>query len=109
MDEPDFVPLQFTPFPKEEMGKRALEFFEMLNKRRSMRDFSKQPVAKELIEQAIRSAGTAPSGAHLQPWTFVAISNHELKKKIRTAAEIEEKKSYEQRMPEEWLEVLAPL
>ncbi|HIK78321.1 MAG: nitroreductase family protein [Methanobacteriota archaeon] len=109
MDEPDFVPLQFAPYPKEEMKERAIEFFNMLKKRRSMRDFSPQPVAKELIEYAIRSAGTAPSGAHLQPWTFVAISNLELKEKIRAAAEKEEKKSYEQRMPEEWLEVLAPL
>lgn len=109
MDEHDFVPLQFTPYPKKEMRGRAREFYEMLNERRSTRDFSAKPVDKELIEYAIRSAGTAPSGAHLQPWTFVAISNSELKRKIRDAAEIEEKKSYNQRMPEEWLEVLAPL
>lgn len=109
MPEGDFIPLKHTIVPIDVMEKRALEFFELMQERRTTRDFSEKPVSRNLIERAIHTAGTAPSGAHLQPWTFVAISNSELKMKIRHAAEIEEKKSYDQRMPEEWLELLRPL
>lgn len=88
--------------PEEEMLNRSLSFYQWLDKRRSVRSFSDQPVSKEIIENIIKSASTAPSGAHKQPWTFCAISNPELKSKIRVAAEKEEKLSYESRMSERW-------
>jgi len=91
------------------MLSNALSFYEQMDKRRTTRHFSKREVPRELIELAIRTASTAPSGAHLQPWTFVAISNKELKARIREEAEIEEARFYEDRIPEEWEEVLAPL
>jgi len=74
-----------------------------------VRDFSDRPVPREWIELAIRTAGTAPSGAHRQPWTFVAVSDPALKREIRIAAEAEERKSYEERMSDEWLRALEPL
>ncbi len=77
--------------------------------RRSVREFSSESVPRELIEVAVQTASTAPSGANRQPWKFVVVGNPELKRKIRVAAEAEEKASYEQRMPDEWLEALAPL
>jgi nitroreductase len=91
------------------MSNQASDFFNLMNKRRTTRHFSKKEVPRELIEIAIKTAGTAPSGAHLQPWTFVAISNNDLKRKIRKAAEEEEKKTYSERMPEAWAELLRPL
>ncbi len=92
------------------MESRAQLFFEEMDARRSVRDFSSDPVPRELIETAIRAASTAPSGAHRQPWRFVAVSDPEIKRRIREAAEHEEYISYEGgRMPEEWLEALAPL
>ena len=108
-DESNFVPLQFSELPESDMLERARGFYQQLQKRRTTRHFSKRSVNKELIELAVRSAGTAPSGAHLQPWTFVVISNSELKQKIRTAAEDEEKRFYDERIPEAWQEVLTPL
>ena len=92
-----------------EMEARALAFFQSMECRRSVRDFSPEPVARTLIEKAIETASTAPSGAHRQPWRFVAVSDPAIKRRIRQAAEVEEKKSYEGRMPPEWLEALAPL
>jgi len=80
-----------------------------MNSRRTTRHFSKEMVPRELIEKAIMCGSTAPSGAHLQPWTFVAVSNSEIKSKMRNAAELEEKKTYTERMPEAWQEVLQPL
>ena len=77
--------------------------------RRTTRHFSSDPVPREAIEEAIRTAGTAPSGAHQQPWTFVAVSDPELKQRIRDAAEREEYENYHGRMPSEWLQALAPL
>ena len=77
--------------------------------RRTVRDFSAEPVPFELIRQAVRAAASAPSGANRQPWRFVVVSDPAVKKEIRLAAEAEEKESYERRMPEEWLEALAPL
>lgn len=77
--------------------------------RRTTRHFSGKPVPKHLIELAIQFASTAPSGAHLQPWTFAVISNQELKQRIREAAEAEERRTYEERMPEAWAELLRPL
>lgn len=91
------------------MRRRADAFYELLDRRRSVRFFAPDPVPRELIEIAIRTASTAPSGAHRQPWRFVVVGDPEIKRKIRVAAEAEEKKSYEERMPEEWLEALAPL
>ena len=91
------------------MLERSNDLFEQMSTRRTTRHFSSKAVPKELIELAIKCGSTAPSGAHLQPWTFVAISNKELQEKLREAAEIEERKTYSQRMPEAWQEVLEPL
>ena len=104
-----FVPLEFSEIEREEMLRRARSFYSQMNSRRTTRHFSKKKVPRELIELAIRTAGTAPSGAHLQPWTFVAISNSEMKARIREAAEEEERRFYRERVPEEWEQVLAPL
>ena len=109
MSQDGFIPLQWKELPEEIMKVKAIELFENMNERRTTRHFSKRDVPRELIEYAIRCGSTAPSGAHLQPWTFVAVSNHELKKQMREAAEIEEKKTYSERMPEAWQEVLEPL
>jgi nitroreductase len=108
-DDLNFVPLQFVELPEAEMLARARSFYQQLQRRRTTRHFSTRVVQRELLELAVRSAGTAPSGAHLQPWTFVVISNSELKKKIRAAAESEERRFYDERIPEAWLEVLSPL
>jgi nitroreductase len=104
-----FIPLEFERLTEEEMRRRAAEFEQQMKTRRTVRDFSDEPVPFELIETAIRIAGRAPSGANFQPWTFVVVSNPEVKRKIRLAAEEEEKESYQHRMPPEWLEALAPL
>lgn len=96
-------------YSAEEMLNRSTAFYEWLDKRRSVRMISDKPVSKALIENLILSASTAPSGAHKQPWSFCAVSNPELKSKIRAAAEIEEKKSYESRMSERWKKDLEPL
>ncbi|HIC49946.1 MAG: nitroreductase family protein [Candidatus Thalassarchaeum betae] len=108
-DEPGFIELAFEELSSEDMLERAREFHTQMSQRRTTRHFSAREVPRELIELAVRTAGTAPSGAHLQPWTFVAVSNPELKVRIREAAEAEEKKFYEGRMPEAWEEVLTPL
>jgi len=104
-----FIPLDWSELPENEMERRALELFQHMDKRRTTRHFSSREVPRRLIEQAIRCGSTAPSGAHLQPWTFVAVSNTELKIKMREAAEKEERKTYSERMPEAWQEVLEPL
>ena len=104
-----FIDLEFVELPEEDMNKQAMSFFNSMNKRRTTRHFSDRNVPRKLIEYAIKTAGTAPSGAHLQPWTFVAISNKDLKNKIRQAAEDEERKTYSDRMPESWAELLRPL
>jgi nitroreductase len=102
-------PLSFTRLPREEMIARAAAFLDTARRRRSVREFSPDPVPEEVVELAIRAAATAPSGANMQPWKFVVVRDPELKRKIRVAAEAEEKASYEQRMPGEWLDALAPL
>jgi nitroreductase len=89
--------------------KASREFYLKMNTRRSLRHFSDKAVDKSVIENILKTAGTAPSGAHKQPWTFCAISSMDLKKKIREAAEKEEYESYHSRMPESWLKDLAPL
>ena len=91
------------------MQLRSQIFFENLSNRRTVRDFSDQPVNREVVENCIRVAGTAPSGANMQPWHFVLISDMKIKKQIRIAAEKEEKEFYVNRAPKEWLDVLAPL
>jgi iodotyrosine deiodinase len=106
---PAFVPLDFVRRPLDETLERARDFYAEMNRRRTTRHFSNEPVPREAIELAIRTAGTAPSGAHLQPWTFVAITDLVLKQKIREAAEREEHEFYHYRAPPEWLEALAPL
>ncbi len=93
----------------DDMKERAAAFYEMMNERRSCRDFSDRPVPLEVIKNIILTASTAPSGAHKQPWTFCVVSNADLKKKIRKAAEEEEKKSYSGRMSEEWIKDLAAI
>jgi iodotyrosine deiodinase len=92
-----------------ELLRRAQEFYELMRRRRTIRDFSDRPVSREVIEYCIRAAGTAPSGANLQPWHFVAVSDPAIKREIRIAAEKEEKEFYEHRAPKAWLEALAPL
>jgi iodotyrosine deiodinase len=104
-----FVPLQFTRRSAVEQVERARAFHAEMDRRRTTRHFSTEPVPRELIEWAIRTAGTAPSGAHQQPWTFVAVSDPELKRTIRTAAEAEEHEFYHGRAPQDWIEALAPL
>lgn len=106
---PRMVPLAFTRRSPEEMLARGIAFHDEMNRRRTTRHFSSDPVPRALIECAIRAAGTAPSGAHQQPWTFVAISDPELKRAIRAAAEHEERAFYDGRAPAEWIEALAPL
>lgn len=91
------------------MQQQAREFYQLMSKRRSVRDFSDQPVPASVLEDAILAAGTAPSGANMQPWHFVVVQDPEVKQKIREAAEIEERELYENRASEEWLDALAPL
>lgn len=111
MQNKDFPFTSFSRerFSDEEMLERTQAFFNWANKRRSVRDYSNEPIAKEVMENLIMSGSTAPSGAHKQPWTFCLISNDELKSRLRELAEEEEKKSYGGRMSEEWLEDLEPL
>ncbi|MEO7658028.1 MAG: nitroreductase family protein [Pyrinomonadaceae bacterium] len=111
MNQPqaDFIPLDFIEVPADEQARRADEFFEMLKRRRTVREYSDRDVPFGWIETAIRTAGTAPSGANLQPWRFVVVRDPEVKAKIREAAEKEEYESYHNRMSEKWLRRLAPL
>ena len=104
-----FEPLDFTRLPEAEMVERARAFYQEMNRRRTTRHFAPDPVPRELIELAIRTAGTAPSGAHHQPWRFVAIDDPMLKREIREAAEAEELKTYQERMSDEWRLALARL
>ena len=96
-------------FSEEQMRERSKTYYEWLDKRRSVREFTDRPVPREVIEHLIMAASTAPSGAHKQPWTFCAVSDQALKTQIRQAAEAEEKESYEHRMSERWKRDLAPL
>ena len=91
------------------MSTRCQHYFEWMNERRTVRDFSNKPIPENIIENIILSAGTAPSGAHKQPWTFCVVKNPEIKRQIRLAAEKEERESYENRMTAEWLRDLEPL
>ncbi|MEX2597635.1 MAG: nitroreductase family protein [Salibacteraceae bacterium] len=101
-----FIPFKQTSFSQPEMMKRAEALYQFSNQRRSIRDFSDKDVPFEVIKNIVLTAGTSPSGAHKQPWTFCIIRSNELKSKIKTAAEEEEYKSYHGRMSEQWLEDL---
>lgn len=109
MSMPAFVPLAFQRLSTEDQGTRSRAFLEVLRTRRTVRDFSSDAVPFSLIESAIRTAASAPSGANRQPWRFVVVANPEIKRRIREAAEEEERAFYEHRAPDEWLEALAPL
>jgi iodotyrosine deiodinase len=104
-----FVPLRFTRRPLAESRQRARAFHDEMQQRRTTRHFSPDPVPRDLVEWAIRTAGSAPSGAHQQPWTFVAVSDADVKQRIRDAAEAEERAFYSGRAPQEWIDALAPL
>ncbi len=110
MIKPKFHPLKnYIKYPEEVMIERSRKFYEDIKRRRTVRDFSDKPVPREVIENCIRAAGTAPSGANLQPWHFVVVADADIKKQIRIAAEEEEKEFYTHRAPKEWLDALAPL
>jgi nitroreductase len=100
---------EIKEYTDDEMQLKSLNFYKSLSNRRSIRDFSNKPIERKIIENCIRAAGTAPSGANIQPWHFALVFDPEIKKKIRLAAEKEEKEFYNNRAPKEWLEVLAPL
>jgi len=101
--------LDFSNQTLEEMNLNSKKFYNLIKKRRSVRDFKKDVIDFTIIKNAILAAGTAPNGANLQPWHFVIIKNKLIKRKIRMAAEIEEKEFYEKKAPKEWLEALKPL
>ena len=110
MSSPKFIPLTgYQEYDSDEMKRRAAVFSEQMQGRRTVRQFSDRPVPREIIEQCILAAATAPSGANLQPWHFVVVSDPAVKRQIRLAAEEEEKEFYSRRAPREWLEALAPL
>ena len=104
------IPLsEYREYPIEEMRRRVNDFYVDINRRRTVREFSDRPVPPDIIETALEAASTAPSGANLQPWHFAVVSGPETKKKIRQAAEAEEREFYTHRASEEWLTALAPL
>lgn len=112
MEPPDakLIPYHARRYAESEARSRGAEFFDEMSRRRSVRFFSDEPVPRDLIELAIRTAATAPSGANRQPWRFVAVSDRQTRSRIRVAAEEEERQSYEGgRMPPDWLEALRPL
>jgi nitroreductase len=110
MAKPELVPLSgYQELPLEQMKSRASELRENLQRRRTVRDFSSRPVPREILEECLRTAGTAPSGANQQPWHFVVVSDAAIKKRIREAAEAEEREFYAGRAPDEWLQALSHL
>lgn len=106
--KPGFRPLDFQRLPPEEMTARGHAFLTRMWERRSVREFASDPVPRACIELAIRAAMSAPSGAHRQPWRFVVVDDPALKRRIREAAEQEERENYQHRFPDEWKEALAP-
>ena len=110
MTEFSFLPLEsYEEYPPEEMQRRAAEFYAEVDRRRTVRHFSDRPVDRVVIDDCLRAAGTAPSGANLQPWHFVVVTDPEIKQQIRAGAEEEEREFYGHRAPKEWLDALAPL
>ncbi len=104
------IPLDsYHEYAPAEMQQRADDFYAELRRRRTVRDFSDRPVPRAVIETCLRTAGTAPNGANLQPWHFVVVSDPALKRRIRAAAEAEEREFYTGRAPQDWLDALAPL
>ena len=104
------IPLDmYRELPVEEMRERIEEFYADIDRRRTVREFSDRPVPRDIIETALKAANTAPSGANLQPWHFAVVSGAETKRKLREAAEVEEREFYEHRASEEWLAALEPL
>jgi iodotyrosine deiodinase len=103
------VPLDFERLGAEEMRERSQTFLELMRARRSVRFFSDEPVPYELVRNAVEVAGTAPSGAHQQPWTFVVVSDPALKQEIRAGAEAEEREFYERRATDQWKEAIKPI
>src|SRR5438105_4648798 len=103
MRDPVYQPLNFREVPADEMRARSADFLARMAARRTVRDYSDRPVPREVIENAVRTAALAPSGANQQPWTFVCISDAAIKSRIRSAAEEEERAFYEGRAGAEWL------
>ncbi len=107
---PTLAPLdRYREHAPDEMARRAREFYVDLTRRRTVRDFSDRPIPPGVIEPCLLAAGTAPNGANLQPWHFVVVTDSDVKRRIREAAEVEERDFYERRAPPEWLEALAAL
>jgi iodotyrosine deiodinase len=109
VDGHPFIHYSRETFDMPEMTARCSEFYAWMDSRRTCRDFSDKPVSKQVIENILKTASTAPSGAHKQPWTFCVVSNASIKTQIREAAEKEEYESYHSRMTEEWLADLKPI
>jgi len=104
----NFQPLSsYIEYPIEEMKQRATAFRKEMQRRRTVRNFSERPVPREIIEECLLTAGTAPNGANLQPWHFIVVSDPRVKREIRIAAEQEEAEFYHRRAPQEWLDALA--
>lgn len=106
---PSFVPLEFTERPADEMSERAAAFYQLMRRRRTVRHFDARPIRRDVVEHALMTAGSAPSGANHQPWHFVVVTDAAKKAAIREAAEKEEREFYRRRASKEWLEALAPL
>lgn len=104
-----FIPLSFMRIPPDEMARRARDFGQLMAQRRSVRQFSSEPVDRTVVEDCIRAAGAAPSGANQQPWRFVIVEDPVVKRRIREAAEKEEHEFYASRAPDDWIETLRPL
>lgn len=102
-----FITHQFEKLPPDAMTKRAEDFYKHMDKRRTVREFSDEPIPRSVIDHAILTASTAPSGAHKQPWFFAVIEDPAVKRQIREAAEKEERENYERRFSQEWLDDLA--
>lgn len=110
MISPHLVPLtSYREYPQDEMRRRAREFREEVQRRRTVRGFSSRAVPREIIEECLLAAGSAPSGANMQPWHFAVVTDADRKRRIREAAEKEEQAFYRERAPQEWLDALAPL
>jgi nitroreductase len=110
MSKATFQPLSsYIEYPVEEMKQRAVEFRQHMQRRRTVRQFSDRPVPREVIEECLLTAGSAPNGANLQPWHFVVVTDPQIKREIRIAAEQEEREFYSRRAPQEWLDALSVL
>src|ERR1700741_2852194 len=99
----------YQRYPIEETKRRAAEFYSDIRRRRTVREYSDRPMPREVIEDCLRAAGTAPSGANMQPWHFVVVGDATIKQKIRIEAEKEEYEFSHHKAPQEWLDALAPL